>query len=416
VNDKHSNFLSYKPINFESERCNGCINCMKRCPTEAIRVRDGKAKMLFEKCVGCGECVRVCPTRAKSADCDRFEVVSKYKYKIALACPSIYGQINNVDDVNFVLDGLLHLGFDDVIETGLGIEIIAEATRKHLENKTTEGPIISSACPAVVKLIMLRFENLLPLLSPYVTPEEVVARIALRKALALGYNRSEIGVFVISPCSAKAYDLLSGVTKDYIDGIISFSEIYAPLLAAMNKIEKPRKLSKVGKLGVIAGSSGNLARAASRLRYLSADGVDNVINILQEIEYEKLNGIDYIELSACTNGCIGGCFNVENPFVARARLRVLSDTKRKIYNKFNLTEEELDKLKRESEFRPANLYKLSDDLSEALSKMAKINDIYSKLPGLDCGGCGAPSCRAFAEDVVAGVSAKCRYINKNFGR
>ena len=55
------------------------------------------------------------------------------------------------------------------------------------------------------------------------------------------------------------------------------------------------------------------------------------------------------------------------------------------------------------EFAP--VLKLSDDMGEALRMMADIDKICGKLPGLDCGSCGAPTCRAFAEDVVRG-SAK----------
>ena len=43
----------------------GCVACMKRCPTEAIRVREGKAKIHYDRCIGCGECVRICPHNAK---------------------------------------------------------------------------------------------------------------------------------------------------------------------------------------------------------------------------------------------------------------------------------------------------------------------------------------------------------------
>ena len=34
--------------------------------------------------------------------------------------------------------------------------------------------------------------------------------------------------------------------------------------------------------------------------------------------------------------------------------------------------------------------------------MNDIKDLEATLPGLDCGMCGSPSCRCFAEDVVIG--------------
>ncbi len=55
-------------VTLDKELCKGCINCIKRCPTEAIRVRDGKAHILNERCIDCGECIRICPHHAKKAD------------------------------------------------------------------------------------------------------------------------------------------------------------------------------------------------------------------------------------------------------------------------------------------------------------------------------------------------------------
>ena len=37
---------SLHTVMLDADRCKGCISCMKRCPTEAIRVRNGKAKVL----------------------------------------------------------------------------------------------------------------------------------------------------------------------------------------------------------------------------------------------------------------------------------------------------------------------------------------------------------------------------------
>ena len=46
--------------------------------------------------------------------------------------------------------------------------------------------------------------------------------------------------------------------------------------------------------------------------------------------------------------------------------------------------------------------RLDKDVSVAMEKMEQIRRITESLPGIDCGACGSPSCRAFAEDIVAG--------------
>ena len=45
---------------------------------------------------------------------------------------------------------------------------------------------------------------------------------------------------------------------------------------------------------------------------------------------------------------------------------------------------------------------LDEDRRAAFEKMSKIKEIRKKLPGIDCGSCGAPNCSAFAEDIVQG--------------
>ena len=51
----------FHSVRLDEEKCMGCTNCIKRCPTQAIRVRSGKAHIISERCIDCGECIRVCP-------------------------------------------------------------------------------------------------------------------------------------------------------------------------------------------------------------------------------------------------------------------------------------------------------------------------------------------------------------------
>ena len=85
------------------------------------------------------------------------------------------------------------------------------------------------------------------------------------------------------------------------------------------------KLKKVLLLGSGALRIGQAGESAALLkdRYLAADGIENVIKVLEELEDEKLNDLEFIELNACSGGCVGGPLTVENPFVAKARLQRL---------------------------------------------------------------------------------------------
>ena len=48
--------------------------------------------------------------------------------------------------------------------------------------------------------------------------------------------------------------------------------------------------------------------------------------------------------------------------------------------------------------------KLADNVTEAMRLMQEADDIGDRLPKLDCGACGAPTCRALAEDVAKGLA------------
>ena len=67
----------------------------------------------------------MCPHKAKKAIHDSFEQMDQYKYKIALPAPSLYGQFDNLDDVDYVLNGLLRIGFDDVYEVSKAAEMVS---------------------------------------------------------------------------------------------------------------------------------------------------------------------------------------------------------------------------------------------------------------------------------------------------
>ena len=194
----------FHSVTLDRDKCHGCINCVKRCPTEAIRVREGKARIIKERCIDCGECIRVCPHHAKQAIFDPLSVMDTYKYKVALPAPALYGQFNNLDDIDIILGALQMMGFDEVFEVARAAELVSDATRKYMARPDVKRPVISSACPAVLRLIRVRFPELIDNVLPLHAPIEVAARLARKAAMEkTGFAPEEIGVIFISPCPAK---------------------------------------------------------------------------------------------------------------------------------------------------------------------------------------------------------------------
>ena len=401
---QHSVFL-------DSEKCIGCTHCLKECPTEAIRVRDGKAVIDSERCIDCGQCIRVCPYKAKRAKYDAIESISRFKWKIALPAPSFYGQFDHLDDIDYVLQGLLDFGFDEVFEVARAAELVSDYTRRYLKQNRLEKPVISSACPVITRLIGLRF----PLLKEHVMdmrqPMEMAAMLAKQEALENNKDLKpeEVGVCFISPCPAKvSYIKNQSEGERYIDCVASMSDFYFGLIGIMDRAKTPTVSTKAGMIGLGWAATGGESSAIFNDNYLAADGIDNVIRVLDAMETDDLPNLEFVELNACPGGCVGGVMTVANPYIAQARLQnlrrympVSQNRAPKEDDGCHVPSEYIDL--QEFDYRP--LGQLDDNIGVSIRMMGQIQKIREELPGLDCGSCGAPTCRALAEDVVKGQAS-----------
>jgi hypothetical protein len=306
-----------------------------------------------------------------------------------------------------VLTALKRIGFDEVYEVARAAELVSEATRKMMQNGHLQVPVISSACPAIVRLIRVRFPDMCSHVLPLNAPMETAACLAKEEASErLQIPKEKIGAVFITPCPAKVTDIKVpiGTPTSEVDLAISISEIFPKLADEMKKIGQVENLSKSGVIGVGWASSGGEAAGLLREKYLAADGIHNCIHVLEELEDDRIRGLDFIELNACSGGCVGGVACVENAYVAKARLqhlrKYLPISRNHLMNNIPYCMQWNEDL----EYAP--VMKLSDDISEAMAMMMEIDDICSEFPGMDCGSCGAPSCRALAEDVVKGEAKK----------
>lgn len=393
-------------VYLDVQKCNGCTTCLRHCPTEAIRIRDNHAHIDQERCIDCGECIRICPNKAKKAVCGKLDAMKRFKWKIALPAPTLYGQFDNLDDVDYVLNGLLKLGFDDVFEVSAAAELVSAYTRLYLKTDGVKKPAISSACPVILRLIGLRFPSLTDNIIHMLPPMEVAARLARDKAKKEHpeLSEDEIGVCFISPCPAKVSYVKNGFAgyKSLVDSVISISDIYFMLIGEMKHSDNISALSNSGMIGIGWATTGGEATVLFNDNYLAADGIDNVIRVLDQIENGNIPQLEFIELNACTGGCVGGVMTVENPFVAKARLQSL---RRYLPVSQNGVSSDGGNYIPESYFfnefptyHPIS--RLSDSMAESMRMMADIQRLKDTLPGIDCGSCGAPNCRAFAEDVI----------------
>ncbi|MBR3223897.1 MAG: 4Fe-4S binding protein [Atopobiaceae bacterium] len=407
-------------VQLDVSKCTGCTNCLRRCPTEAIRISNGHAVINHTRCIDCGECIRICDNNAKKAVVEKLEAMERFRYKIALPAPSLYGQFDNLEDVDYVLDGLLKIGFDEVFEVAKAAELVSAYTRQYLKTEGVKLPIISSACPVVVRLIALRFPSLNDNVMHMLPPMEVAAALARQRAKENHPELAddEIGVCFISPCPAKASYVKNGFA-DYeskVDVVISMSDVYFSLISKMSRDDDVDSMTESGMVGIGWASSGGEATALFNDEYLAADGIENVINVLEQIENGNIPPVKFIELDACTAGCVGGVLTVQNPYIAKTRLQSLRRYIPVSRNFLTPQEQEyipdlylFDEL---PEYMP--ITQLSDNMAKSMRMMADIQRLRDTLPGIDCGACGAPTCRALAEDVVRGRATigDCKILEK----
>ncbi|MCJ7547208.1 MAG: 4Fe-4S binding protein [Deltaproteobacteria bacterium] len=407
---------SYGIITIDEEKCQGCVNCMMSCRTEAVRIFEGKARIIADRCIYCGKCFRDCPENAITSPTHGLTDLKHFRYTVVIPSSTIYSQFPGESAPNRILCALKSLGFDEVAEEAIGAEEASIVTQEYLKGYRGPYPLISSLCPAIIRLVQIRFPNFVDQINPIDLPAKIVARdIRKTKAQELGIKGEELGVFYLVPCPAKMVAVTKTETKEQssIDGVISIAEIYGQVLAALREVSAEEDLQRASGEGIGWAVKGGEIRELERRQSLRGDkesivvdGIKNAINVLDEIENGKLRNVEFIEARACPEGCVGGALTVADRYVSRGRIRklMLSHDKKSAVNRAEVVR----RFKKGCYFFEQGLKprpfagRLDADPLKAVEKMKGRDEIHASLPGLDCGACGAPNCRAFADDVVQG--------------
>ena len=401
------------PIRFIHDKCKGCTHCLRACPTGAIRVRNGKAQIIEDKCIACGECIRVCPNGAITTNSDNLDRIEEYEHKIAIPTSPFFGQSSEEISTGTIVQALLEIGFDEVYEEAIGSEALVYGIREEIEknnsNENKNGPLISTACPAIIRFIQVKYPSLTDNLVPLSSPSEVTAEIILREKENI--PKDKIGIFSIAPCPAQvtAGRAPVGREESALDGIISIEEVYNKIMGIIPKIKKKnydeQKL-RTTKKGINWGRrEGEIEAINKNYRIIAVDGIRAVNRILTDLEEGRLNEVEYVEVRSCVEGCAGGVLTSEDPPITKYRLQnmnenQLADSSYKDKETRKMYEEGMFNLENKVEPRPT--LHLHDDLQKAISIMEKAEQVMKILPGLDCAACGSPNCQAFAEDVAKG--------------
>ena len=303
------------------------------------------------------------------------------------------------------------LGFDQVVDVSTSAAALARVLQKYMSTYTGRLPLISSSCPSVVRLIQVKYPDLVELIVPLDVPREVTAR-EIKKTVPqkLGLKEEEVGVFFIASCPAKMVSINQPAEKarSWFDGVIPIHDVYPALLPHIVGIKEVFDAKSVPEdFSFNSGWAmlGSITKAANLEGWLAVSGMDHVMRILNDIENSRLKNVEFVEVLAHMEGCLGGTFTVENPYLARANT---IKRRQKYEESISVDDDEIvSKLKDgyymlERPILPRPTTFFDTDLATSIKRMKERERIYSKLRKIDCGCCGAPTCKAFAEDLVRG--------------
>ena len=408
-------------LRINKNKCIGCTHCMRTCPTDAIRIRNGKASVNPDKCVDCGMCMISCKHNAIIVEQDDFQRIFDYKCRVALVPSVLMGQFDENSGTKSIFEGLKSVGFTHVYEVSRASALIEEAQDEYEQRSDVEFPLISSFCPAVIRLIQVRFPSLLKHITLIKPPLDIAAAHCRHELEKTGIEPSDIGIFYVSPCAAKIVAIKHpvGEKKSAVSGVINMDLIYNKIYSFVSNDK-----ADSGKLCRPADNThvtweltgGECIRRDNHA--MAVDGIHNVIEILDKLENGELDeNITFLELRACDESCAGGILVPGNRFLTVRNLiqREILPPCRKTADKNDAAcqncrlfgkcgSEYLTEAFKLEKLQPRSMLSLDDDMEIALEKMEHVDTIMQVLPNIDCGMCGSPSCQSLAEDIARGVA------------
>jgi Na+-translocating ferredoxin:NAD+ oxidoreductase RNF subunit RnfB len=408
----------------DETRCHGRGACMRSCPTQAIRVRDGKAALMPELCIDCGTCLPACPSGAIQATTTAFAEFDRFKYRVAVPTPVLFGQFPVGISPAHVAAGLRGAGLDAVWDFAPELALTNRAIADYVRQWRGPFPLVSVSCPVIVRLVQVLYPNMIEQLIRIQPPRELAGRTLKRKyAAQFGIAPDEVAAIYITPCQAKTISIHEPAERaeSSLNGAIGICDVYNAILAFERGTDKDPTLAAVANPArsvealrwATSQAQGSVLRGH---RYMSVTGLSNVIQVFDDVEKGKLRNIEYLECHACWGGCGSGNLTVDNSYVTLSKIHGLlsqlpehdAELEAEVERRYPTEDFSL-----KGELRPRAAGNDIADLKERVRRIKIEEKFGAALPGLNCGLCGAPTCKTFARDVAAGRASQqdCVFIS-----
>lgn len=389
-----------RPIYTETTECQDCYKCVRECPVKAIRLDNNHAYIMPEHCVVCGHCADVCPAGAKKVRNDLNKTIRLIgegsRVAVSLA-PSHASEFRDVP-AGALVRALKTLGFAVVSETAVGAEEVS-AHMAQWVSSSEKRVFISSACPAVVELVMKYYPEYSGFVAPVLSPLLSHAKLLKR------HYGDDVRVVFIGPCIAKKTE--ADRHAELLDAALTFEDLrswlekegidLATLEPEPEDVFEPYPAKEGSLYPIDGGMIGGIRAHCETVdaQFMAFSGMEAVKSALAGIGELPDNSRIFLELLACEGGCVNGPKSGSKSSTVVKRSAVIGrsgyggDFPRKpviaIDENFLIT--------------PVATENFDD--TEIKIKLESIGK-YSREDELNCGGCGYDSCRDFARAMIAG--------------
>jgi iron only hydrogenase large subunit-like protein len=311
-------------ISRTTELCVECRRCINICPTKELafnhRAGDVVVGTPFEKpldCIFCGQCVKDCPTGALTDKNNLLEVVEKLddlkKMAIALVDPAILEsialeqpEINSAEKLIGVLEAL---GFEKVFDLGFGMDLALERMTQGVSGSAGKNLILSH-CPSANLLVEKYYPQFRKHILNVESPDELMAEFIKQDyAKKQKINPIDMVIVSISPCVAKKKN--KSANLDYVITVRELGRLIRQKNLKLAEIKNSHfgmelavKNEKAKEM-VRAGSAAEMIAKKLKCKYVVADGVPQIKNILRDLEKGRVE-TKIIECMVCPGGCVNG--------------------------------------------------------------------------------------------------------------
>lgn len=381
-------------LDFKNARCKDCYKCLRECPVKSIRFENRQARIIENRCILCGKCTLVCPQNAKKVHSEADDVkalINSGEKVIASVAPSFISSFKT-DDFASMRNALKKLGFYDADETSIGAKAVTEKYKKLLDTGDFKN-FITSACPAVNRMIQLYYPDALKYLAPVDTPMIAHAKILKRE-------HPDCKVVFIGPCIAKKREAHeSGI----VDGVLTFEDLAAMLrekgiiIASASGNDGGDDINKAKYYPISRGIIKSFESLAKGYEYVAVDGTTKCKEVLENIE--NLSGM-FLELNSCDYACVNGpCSLIKNGGAVEAN----ADIRRyavKGTSEVRGIPDDIDFSFEYKRIEPSIKTVGEREIAEILAKTGKTKPEDE----LNCGACGYSTCREKAWAVANGFA------------